>query len=381
LIETSKLHPDEADIRGMCASSLDWTYILDQAYRHNTLPLLHHHVQNVDSVAGHVKLLLASHYQLKQIIGEKKMDEFVAVLRAFHERGIRAIVLKGVYLAASVYRHAALRPFGDMDILVRKEDADSVFRVLKAMDYTQSEFDRDTGEQKPLGQERLEGYEHELQHYGEFRKRSASKPVVSFSIDVHHRLNTIFDDFSYPIEEVVARATRDTIGDVPVYRLSNEDFLTHLCSHLYWHTQSLRDILDGKDAQLLAYSDIRSFIQTHDIDWTLLFDRAAATKLDKALYYTLHHGQQIYGDIVPDALYETWNQDYLSDISRSIHDRWITRNSKIKIGKWNQDFIARLFNPERSSFALSSFYEDYLEPILHRGAVLKVVEMGDPDRM
>lgn len=52
----------------------------------------------------------------------------------------------------------------------------------------------------------------------------------------------------------------------------------------------------------------------------------------------------------------------------------------MKIGNWDQDFMTRLFNLDRSSMALKSFYEDYLEPILHRGGVLKVVEFGDPNR-
>jgi hypothetical protein len=380
LIETSKLPINKKNLESFNLLDLDWHYILEQSSIHSTLPLLYKHIEGFNNVPSHVKELLHSQYLLKKMQGEIKTQEFKGVLETLHEEGVKAVVLKGVYLATNVYHDVALRPFGDMDILVDPQDTKKVFNILRNLGYIQGELDKQTGKLIPFSQERLEGYENELQHYGEFIKLPSSSIIKAFFIDVHRRLSTSFDRYSYNIQEVISKAKFDDLDNIPMYRLNNEDFLTHLCSHLYWHTQSLRDILDGEDAKLLAYSDIRSFIHTHDIDWNALFGQAEKTNLTTALYYTLYHCQLIYGDVIPHEVYECWDKEYMNDISNSIYDRWITRDTEIKIGDWNQPFLTRLFNLDRGSIALKSFYEDYLEPILHRGAILKVVELGDPNR-
>jgi hypothetical protein len=380
LIETSKLDFDPRSLE-YGTKGINWDYVVTQAMAHNTIPVLFHNLStNKLSMPNHLKELLLSFYQIKKIRGEIMQQEFLNVLADFENSGIKVVVLKGVYLASCVYKDVALRPFGDMDILINKEDAHEVFSVLEQAGYSQSELDPNTGELVPLSEERLAGYSNELQHFGEFRKSCDSPGLKLFNIDVHHNLSTKFDDFNYNIVELMGRSVSDKIADVNIYRLSNEDFLTHLCSHLYWHTQSLRDIINGNDAQLLAYSDIRNFIHTFQIDWELLIDRAERANLLTAILFTLHHCQLIFGDIVPERIYEKWDQEYLKEIGSLIYDRWITRDNKVNIGRWSDDFMTRLFDPNRSSAALASLYDDYIEPVLHRGAVFKVLEISDPNR-
>ncbi|WP_342481779.1 nucleotidyltransferase family protein [Paenibacillus sp. FSL L8-0340] len=381
LIETAKLNPNIDFLTKLNSTDLDWEYILKQSKFHSILQLIYYHCSSLKVIPTHYENLLRSNYVLAESKGRLMTDEYKNVLKRFNEEGVKVIVLKGVYLATKVYKNVALRPFGDMDILIEKESINKVFKILLELGYSQSEIDPASGEQVPLGEDRLQGYEQELQHFGEFFKLNKSPLLKNgFYIDVHHRLSTVFDKFSYNIDEIIDRSVEDYLDETPIFRLSNEDFLTHLCTHLYWHTQSLRDILDGEDARLLAYTDIRSFLQTHEIDWELLFQRAKKNNTDSALYYTLHHAQLLFGDVIPHKIYESWNLEYLNEISNSIYDRWITRDNTMKIGNWDQDFMTRLFNLDRSSMALKSFYEDYLEPILHRGGVLKVVEFGDPNR-
>jgi hypothetical protein len=356
---------------------MDWDYILKNAMKHNVLQFIYFNLKGTSFIPKHYELLLKSHFDLKKTRIQIMINNYKVVLSRLHESGIKVVLLKGVYLAKKTYKDIALRSFGDMDILIKEKDSDKVFEILTQLGYTQSEFNYTTGKLLPLSKERLDGYEKELQHFGEFIKLEKEPVLLLLPIDVHHRLSTVFDSFCYNINDILERAVLDDIDGVPIYRMCNEDFLTHLCSHLYWHTQSLRDILDGEDARLLSYVDIREFIKSNNIDWQAIFERAKETNLDTALSYVLYHCQLIFGDVVPNEVYNSWDINNLREISNSIYDRWITRDTGIRIGTWKQDFIKRMFNQNRAAEALESFYIEYLEPILHRGAILKVVERDD----
>lgn len=375
LIEVTKLDIDKEYFSNIQnTTGLDWEYIFNQASKHAILQFIFYHLNNTDIIPKKYFELLKSHCRMNQIQNLRLINEFKNVLNCFSTNGIKVIVLKGVYLSKQVYPEVYMRPFGDMDILISEDDKEKVFNILKDLGYKQAEVESDSGEVIEFNEERLEGYSNELQHYGEFIKIVTSPLKAKFSIDVHHRLSTIFDNFSYDIPKLLQRSVKDKIDDIPIYRLDNEDFLTHLCTHLYWHTQSIRDILDGEDARLLSYCDIYSFINSHNIDWKVLFERVQGTGIDKALYYSLYHCHLIFGNVVPNEVYKSWEQVYLVELSNSICDRWITRNANKVIAKWPEDFLVRLFNEQRANIALRLLYTDYIEPILHRGGILKIIE-------
>jgi len=61
--------------------------------------------------------------------------ELVAALGALAGAGIRPILLKGTPLAYTVYEEPGLRPRGDTDLLIRREERESVRRVMRALGY------------------------------------------------------------------------------------------------------------------------------------------------------------------------------------------------------------------------------------------------------
>lgn len=225
LIETAKLNPNIDFLTKLNSTDLDWEYILKQSKFHSILQLIYYHCSSLKVIPTHYENLLRSNYVLAESKGRLMTDEYKNVLKRFNEEGVKVIVLKGVYLATKVYKNVALRPFGDMDILIEKESINKVFKILLELGYSQSEIDPASGEQVPLGEDRLQGYEQELQHFGEFFKLNKSPLLKNgFYIDVHHRLSTVFDKFSYNIDEIIDRSVEDYLDETPIFRLSNEDF-------------------------------------------------------------------------------------------------------------------------------------------------------------
>lgn len=197
---------------------------------------------------------------------------------------------------------------------------------------------------------------------------------------MHHRLSTIFDSFYYDSNLLFQRAKKENIQGINFWRLSNEDFLLHLSSHLYWHTLSLRDIISGRDIRLLSYLDIALFVSKNKINWEKLFEYARESELDNALYYTLYHCQLIFGNIIPNDIYVTWDMQKVKEISNTIYDRWFTRNTLIPVGKWTTDFMERVFDDDRKNEALLSFYNDYINKVLFSGSYFKVIDISAEDR-
>lgn len=141
------------------------------------------------------------------------------------------------------------------------------------------------------------------------------------------------NSFYYDSNLLFQRAKRRIFKEYHFWRLSSEDFLLHLSSHLYWHTLSLRDIISGCDIRLLSYFDIALFIANNEINWKKLFEYARETKLENALYYTLYHCQLIFGNIIPNDIYVTWDMQKVKEISNTIYDRWFNRDTLYFCGK------------------------------------------------
>ena len=362
------------------SATLDWDYIIHHCTQHKLLPVLYNRIKNVLRVPQHIVRILDNEYKIRKHIYSKQRDEYLCLLNELSKAGLKIILLKGVYLAEKCYNDPLERPYLDMDILIQKHETEDVFRVMKSLGYVQGEYNKETHAIEKLDNNRLIGYESELQHYGEFVKLSSSDFFPVYSVDVHHRLSTVFDSFCYNSSLLFQRAEKENIQGMNFWRLSNEDFLLHLSSHLYWHTLSLRDIISGRDMRLLSYFDIALFISKNKINWEKLFEYAKESGLENALYYTLYHCQLIFGNIVPNDIYKTWDMQKVKAISNTIYDRWFTRDTLTPVGKWNSDFMERLFDENRKNEALLSFYNDYINKVLFSGAYFKVIDVSAEDR-
>ena len=69
-------------------------------------------------------------YQVSQARSRRVFRVVGEMFKAFKDAGIEAMALKDVHLARAVFPDPSLRPMGDIDILIRKEQYDSVDRCL-----------------------------------------------------------------------------------------------------------------------------------------------------------------------------------------------------------------------------------------------------------
>jgi hypothetical protein len=65
----------------------------------------------------------------------RRLEDLRALLAAFAERGIRAVIIKGTGLAYDLYSSPELRPRGDTDLLIAEADADAVRGLMGELGY------------------------------------------------------------------------------------------------------------------------------------------------------------------------------------------------------------------------------------------------------
>jgi len=178
-------------------------------------------------------------------------------IRALIQAGIPTLLLKGAALVPLVYHNPALRPMGDLDLLVRPADADAALATLAGLGYRPQQH-----EPAPRS---IRTYENEIM----LGREGAPAPL-----ELHWGL---FDSPYYqshlPMEWFWQTARPVCIGDIVVQVLGPEAQLLHLCGHLLLH--------HSVEARPLWLHDIAEVVACYQegIDWPMLLEQARACDL------------------------------------------------------------------------------------------------------
>jgi hypothetical protein len=125
-------HPLRHAVRAIAA--LDWDAMIARAENERLAPILYVALRGGAAPAAVLARLRASWMgaECQQLLAGKQLRDIIG---AFDAGGIESIVLNGPALAASYYPDPALRPFIDLDILVRREDRERALAILLARGY------------------------------------------------------------------------------------------------------------------------------------------------------------------------------------------------------------------------------------------------------
>ena len=192
--------------------------------------------------------------------------------------GIPVVLLKGAVLAPLVYRDIAVRPMGDLDLLVRRSDVEAADQLVRGLGYVQRVA---TPSHHPAW-----GHQH-------------LPPYVSSDgallIELHHDIVPA-GAFDMPIEDLWARSRPVRVSSVRALSFAPEDLLLHLCLHLaYSHVFSgmLKWICDIA-AVIRAYGD--------ELDWDELVRRAQIYSAGRHIHYALWLASAMVDATVPESV-------------------------------------------------------------------------------
>jgi hypothetical protein len=200
---------------------------------------------------------------------------FREIKNLLEKENVPLILLKGPYLAHTVYEHPSERAYIDLDILVKPGDFKKAARVLLENQFTLLEED-----DKNLATTA------QTNHWA-FRSRLGQLIEL-------HRGFTGLERHPSDLAEWFARAEAFKFGQTPALGLETEDLLCHLCLHI---GKSFFYLIEQKHIQ-----DLNALIRKRTIKWDAFFQRCQETRSKAIAFYCLHSAKAQYGTPIPDGV-------------------------------------------------------------------------------
>lgn len=168
------------------------------------------------------------------------LSQLAVILPESADADLQMVPVKGPTLAFSIYDAPTLRPFADLDLLIRPSDFERADRVLRSLGYA-----------TPPGLLQASFY---LKHHIHLSYTASCKMKVELHWGLTHR----FRPWHIPVDDVLARASMRELNGPEVPCLSDEDHLVYLCTHLEEHGYYSRYADAVSDEAIVANPDVNN---------------------------------------------------------------------------------------------------------------------------
>jgi len=275
LLYCLRVVPDTRDDGELEApSSSDWENLLEASGQHGVAPLLYHRLRTCHSdipIPANVMGRLRQAYLENAARNMGLYHQLGKLLKLFRQDNISVIALKGAHLATAVYRDIALRPMGDIDLLVKQNALLRVQEILVEQGYNAST------EYTGCAQEHLPPY-----------YKKGSLPV-----EIHFHIVGPPFSLRIDVEKLFARAHMSSIQGIEILTLCPEDLLLHLCMHV-----SLKHTFNNGIRPLFDISQtIEHYAET--LDWEQLLDRSKEWGVSRCVSLPFFFAKKFAGAPIP----------------------------------------------------------------------------------
>jgi len=303
-------------------------------------PLLYFTLQNLDVVQTlpneiHAELLKGYHNSLAyNIFLHNKFDE---VLQELSNKGIKAMVYKGVALARTVYPRLELRRVSDMDILVLETDFEVISNMLKSQGFR-------VADESPDDLLKAKSYKKTFVRAG---------MLLPISIDVHADIRYMGSSES---DGTITNAQRFWGNALPwctdapnLFIMSPEDSILNLIAH---------QLFENNREPISLYCDIGFLVKQHGetINWRYVADLAnsvpagdlivaALKRILKALYFEM-----------PSELSDEYQEEVHSGLSSVSVDSFLRKNARLVHATLFEDFKAQRGLRNKAIFTFRYFF-------------------------
>ena len=258
----------------------DWDYIVESSTRHRISPLLYWNLSRIDKgkdVPAEVLAKLRILYYKNAARNLFLYGELSRVLKAFKDVGIDVIVLKGAFLAETVYKNIGLRSMSDIDILVRKEDLQQAKKKMSELKYT---FINDNYP---------EVFEEQFGCELEYFKKVDNINLKGVNFELHWELMPMQKCIKLEISRIWRNAQTASIANIDVLAMRHEDLLLYLCVHLKKHGF----------IGLRWFCDISEIVKCYNLNWKYIVESAKRYKIGILVYYVLYFTRELVDCPIP----------------------------------------------------------------------------------
>lgn len=289
VLTAARLRPREDELAELVSlQELDWDLVITRAQTHRVLPLLHRSLALVWNGVPQPAAERIRRVYLQVVVANLiQNEELTRITRAFNEKGIDILPMKGPSLAERVYGDVTLRMFSDLDILVPAGAVLAAKSLLQELGYVP----------EPMNLEQEKIHLRAGCEYG-FTRRRGDSPV---NVDLHwavmvRRIGTMLN-----AADLWKRSVPSEVGGAVARRMACEDELLYLCIHGWAHCWE----------SLLWMCDIHEFLERyrHSIDWSEFLERAKENKLQRIVGTALWLVERLFRSELPPELADVTRRD------------------------------------------------------------------------
>jgi hypothetical protein len=269
------------DLRSWGAADSDRVFAMAAA--HGMRPMLYRALKDLggDEITARMRDTLQPFVQENLRENLRKTGELILLLRQFAKRDLSVIPYKGPTLAALAYGDLGLREFGDLDLLIRKEDFPAAQDLLIDHGYSPELF--------------LTGRKA-MSFARECNVMAFWNPIKEVSVELHWELSPKYLPFSPDFQRLRQRMIPSYPGGRQVLTLSTEDLLVYLCAHGAKHAWE----------RLSWITDVAGLIHRRpELNWTDVCDLAIKQGCERVLALGLRLAHDLTGISLP-AKMEEW---------------------------------------------------------------------------
>lgn len=286
---------DAERIRSLCGQQRNWPAFLNSASANRMGPMLFRNLRECAAdavVPPDVLARLKMSYGMQVSRNDRLEEATRAVLGGFEKAGIEALLLRGALVGEVVYGDPVLRPYTDLDVLIRKEDLPRAKEQLKALGYG------------PLAHA-LEDRYYERHHlHLEYRHANGA------SVEIHWALDHPYSLFNIPCGDLLGAARPGAIAGGPARILAPEHLLLTLCIHFVKHACGLPALLAApglsetlaRNGWLMHLCDVAETLRRFEsaLNWTELTRVTAAWNIGRAVDPSLRAAVLLLDAPVPE---------------------------------------------------------------------------------
>ncbi|REK04382.1 MAG: hypothetical protein DWQ36_18295 [Acidobacteria bacterium] len=270
------------------------------------------------------------------------LKELLRVLSTLEAEDVRAVPFKGPSLSQRLHGEIALRPYSDVDVIVRRDQVDVALRALATIGYLQ----------KPEGSPRRERHLRQ----SSYKATLARSPAGPF-VDLHWEVSLPGLGLTPPFLDMAHRTTAVRLGGRSVQVLSSEDLFLALVVHGTKHRWQ----------RLLWIHDIATLQRVAELRWDELSAWAERAGMVRMCRLALTLAAELFAAPFPSAFSRPGRDAALElrvDMIRRSHDRasgpWAADRDKARLFLWSLDRqrlrlrrgLDLIVSPTPSDFAL-----------------------------
>jgi hypothetical protein len=216
----SRIHPDDKDKKALTQafqSFTDWDALVTEAENNAIAPLLFTSLRESGVVMPQdVKRKLYALVQRHRWANDGRAKAMAEIAEACEDKSIRLVVLKGSYLAHTIYPDPSLRTMSDIDLLAPPDKALEVQQILRDLGYMVPEH---AGSQYMSEHHHLPG-------------AHISRDGLQIHVEVHHDALSGDAPASITTENLTSPLVEFSVNGVRHFALGYQDQLRHLFHHM-----------------------------------------------------------------------------------------------------------------------------------------------------